>query len=196
MFLLLVACGNDNNEKVETDPNDETEIVEETPEDPAEEKEAGSNEDTNDSAEDQRDLTIGETGTFVTTIGTFEMTVEAAEIVGTELDGEESLFDELIVLDLTVKNVGDEAIVIEDIMHDMEITDDLEASGSSNGAEMFDSIELFEGELQPGEEKAGQFIGDIYTANEYYFGKAEGNVAAGTSNQVIWTIQDTEARNQ
>lgn len=102
----------------------------------------------------------------------------------------------MIVLDVRVKNIGDEVILAEEVMHDMEITIDLETSGSSNGAEEFDSIDVFEGETQPGEEKTGQFIGDIYTGDEYYFGKAEDNVAAGTSNQVMWTIPDVDSREE
>lgn len=183
VMTLLSACGQENEipESI-----DETEEVEEKVETPVEEE--------SEEVGDQIDLKIGDTGTFETTLGTYEMTLDGAEIVGTELDGEESLFDELIVLDLTIKNTGDDAFLIEEVMHDMEITEDMETSGSSNGAEMFDSIEMYEGELQPGEERSGQFIGDIYTGNEYYFKKAEGNVAAGTSNQVLWTIQDSEAR--
>ena len=163
---LLVACGNESK-----------------------------NEDINQDEENQLDLRVGDTGVFQSTWGTFELTVETAEIVGTELDGEESYLDELIVLDLTFKNIGDTEIRAEEIMHGMEITDDLEKdSGYSNGASIFESIDLFEGELQPGEERATQFIGYIKTAKEYFFRKNPGNVEAGTSNQVIWRIPDGEAR--
>lgn len=191
MATILAACSDNTNDQTDVKENEEIEKVEETEEDANEE---GSDQK-DDSVKDQRDLTIGETGTFQTTLGTYEVTLESAKIVGAELDGEASLLDELIVLDLTFKNIGDNVLLAEEIMHDMEITEDLEGSGFSNGAEEFDSIEVFEGEIQPGEEKVAQFIGDIYTGEEYFFGKAEGNVAAGTSNQVIWTIQDAEARN-
>lgn len=191
MATILAACSDDKNNQPDVKENDDIEKVEETEEDANEE----APDQGNDSVEDQRDLTIGETGTFQTTLGTYEVTLESAEIVGAELDGEASLFEELIVLELTFKNIGDDTLLAEEIMYDMQITDDLDTSGSSNGAEEFDSIEVFQGEIQPGEEKAAQFIGDIYTADEYFFRKAEGNVVAGTSNQVIWTITDAEARN-
>ncbi|MHA6252171.1 hypothetical protein [Oceanobacillus sp. CAU 1775] len=200
-IFTLSACStsddNDDNDKSAT-------ITTEAEEEGAATEDSNDIESTSDSSnglfevtqEDQRDLTIGDTGVFQTTLGTYEVTLHSAEIVGSELDGEPSLFDELIVLELTFKNIGDNVILAEEIMYDMEITDDLEASGSSNGAEMFDSLEVFEGEIQPGEEKNAQFIGDIYTADEYFFGKAEGNVAAGTSNQVIWVIPDNMARHE
>lgn len=189
--FLLIGCNDE--EDVEQEDKNAAEPTEEVQEQESEEDtEISSGEET---IEDQRDLTLGDTGTFETTLGTYEVTLHSAEIVGSELDGEPSLLDELIVLELTFKNIGDNIILAEEIMHDMEITENLEASGYSNGAEMFDSIDVFEGEIQPGEEKDAQFIGDIYTSDEYFFGKAEGNVAAGTSNQVIWTISDDEARN-
>ena len=185
LMTLLSACGQESDTPEKTTPVDETEEVEEKVES-----------STKEEIEDQVNLNIGDTGTFQTTLGTYDMTLDAAEIVGTELDGEESLFDELIFLDITIKNIGDDAFLIEEVMHDMVITDDIENSGASNGAEMFENIEIFEGELQPGEEKSGQFIGDIYSGDEYYFMKSTGNVAAGTSNQVLWTIQDSEARQE
>jgi len=195
MASILAACSEDKKEQ--TNQTDDSEEVEETEE--AEETEEDANEETQDqeegSIEDQRDLTIKETGTFQSTLGTYEVTLESAQIVGEELDGKASLYEELIVLDLTFKNIGDETLLAEEITADMQITDDLDTSGAYNGAEEFDSIEVFQGEIQPGEEKAAQFIGDIYTADEYFFRKAEGNVATGTSNQVIWTIPDEEARN-
>lgn len=83
-FCLLVACDYKENEMVETTQSYETEIVEES---------AEQSESKDEEVGDQRALVVGETGTFVTTLGTYEMTVESAEIVGTELDGEPSLFD-------------------------------------------------------------------------------------------------------
>lgn len=194
IISILASCNNDNNNQTDIKENDDIGEVVEREEDTNEESEEVAD-GTNDSVEDQRDLTLGETGTFKTTLGTYEVTLESAEIVGSELDGESSLLDELIVLELSFKNIGDNILLAEEIMYDMQITEDLETSGNPNGAEEFDSIDVFEGEIQPGEEKAAQFIGDIYTADQYFFSKAEGNVAAGTSNQVIWTIQDAEARN-
>src|SRR5699024_12451262 len=107
--------------------------VEETEE--AEETEEDANEETQDqeegSIEDPRDLTIKETGTFQSTLGTYEVTLESAQIVGEELDGKASLYEELIVLDLTFKNIGDETLLAEEIMADMQITDDLEIGRAS-----------------------------------------------------------------
>lgn len=194
---LLAAWGDDSDEK------DYQEVQNEQSEEKVDkEEEVDENESIESSSgifevteKDQLDLSVGDTGVFQSTLGIYELTVETAEIVGEELDGEGSLLEELIVLDLTFKNVGDNVLKVEEIMHSMEITDDLDGSGYPNGASEFESIDLFEGELQPGEERTTQFIGDIYTTDEYYFRKSPGNVAAGTSNQVIWTIADEEARN-
>jgi hypothetical protein len=218
--ITLAACngGSEDEANSEEDVNDEEVIeseeetedtVENTEEDTEveeENEEAGETEETSETdssdsemfevtEEDQLDLRVGDTGVLQTSIGTYELTVESAEIVGTELDGEESLLDELIVLDLTFKNIGDDVINAEDVMSILEISESQEGSGFPNGASEFDSIEEFTGEIQPGEERTAQFIGDIYTSEEYYFRQIVGTVASGASNEVVWTISDEEARN-
>lgn len=124
-IFLLAACGNDSDE-AENEQNEEVENVET-------EVEVDENESTESSSrifevteENQLDLSVGDTGVFQSTLGNYELTVETAEIVGEELDGEGSLLDELIVLNLTFKNVGDNVLKAEEIMHSMELTDDLD----------------------------------------------------------------------
>jgi len=144
--------------------------------------------------EDQLDLTVGDTGVFDTTLGKYEMTLNSAKLLGAEFDGEETLLDELILLDITIKNVSDNEMKIEELMESMGVSSDLDGSNSYDGAEDFDSIDKFAGVLAPGEEKSGQFITDVYTAEEYYFKKDTGNITGGSSNQVIWTIKADEAQ--
>lgn len=208
--MVLTACngGNEGEENTEEIVNESQGLPDDTEEDTDEDmnEEIEETEETNEDGsssngvfevteEDQLDLSVGDTGVLQTSIGTYELTVESAEIIGTELDGEESLLDELIVLDLTFKNIGDDVIIAEDVMSILEIGESHEGSGFPNGASEFDSIEEFEGEIQPGEERTAQFIGDVYTSEAYYFRQLAGTVAAEASNEVIWTIPDEEARN-
>lgn len=60
MASILAACSDDKNDQTDVKENDDIEKVEETEEDANEE----APDQGNDSVEDQRDLTIGETGTF------------------------------------------------------------------------------------------------------------------------------------
>lgn len=177
MFLtgVLVACSDGANDQAEDDDSKST---------------GGRFES---SVEDQLDLRIGDTGIADTTIGKFELTVDSAEIVGSELDGVESVLEEIIVLNLTFKNIGDEVIIAEDIMSMMGITDNIDGSNYHNNPEAFESIDTFEGELQPGEERKTQFVAHIYEADEYYFRMDPGNVASGSTNQILWTISAEEA---
>lgn len=145
--------------------------------------------------EPQLDLRLGDTGLVQTSIGTYELTIDSAEIVGTELDGEEALLDEIILLEMTFKNIDDKPIIAEHLMINLGLVTDLEGSDNTNAAASFDSIEFFEGEITPGEERKAQFIADTRTAEEYYFRTGTGSVAAGTQNEVLWTITDEEARN-
>lgn len=197
--FILTACGNDdppeNNTSAEEDTAEELANKTETEaSDENESEEAGENNESESTEEEPSDLGVGDTGVFETPLGDFELTVDSAEIVGEELDGEASILDELMVLDLTFTNIGDSVLDAEDLILIFEVTEMLEGSGYSNGAEDFDSIEVFEGEIQPGEERTAQFIADINLADEYYFRMNPGSAAAGSIDEIIWTISDEEAR--
>lgn len=210
---ILIACSDDGDSTAGNDQdtdNETTDTVDETEdnnenegsEDEDSEAEVENDDDSSDSSgglfdlteEDQVDLKIGDTATVQTSIGTYELTVDEAEIVGSELDGVSTELEQLIVLDLTFKNVDSEPLSAEDIMSSLGVTDILDGPNNHNSAEAYESIDDFEGELAPGEERKTQFIADVYTAEEYYFRQNPGVVAAGTSNDVMWTIPAGEAQ--
>ncbi len=143
-------------------------------------------------ADDQLDLSLGDTGSFVTTLGTYDMTVTSAELKGYEFEGIESELDDWVLLDVTIKNTSDKPLNVEDVMSSMDLTEDLEGSGYMDSSGAFDSVEEFEGEIGPGEEQSAQFIAYAYDADTYYFRKNSGNVAGGSSNQVIWNIDKSD----
>src|SRR5699024_3992619 len=103
-------------------------------------------------ADDQLDLSLGDTGSFVTTLGTYDMTVTSAESKGYEFEGIESELDDWILLDITIKNTSDKLLIAEDLMDPMELTEDLEGSGYMASSGAFEGVEEFEGEIEPGEE--------------------------------------------
>ena len=203
---LLAACNDSNEDTEENDiQNNETETAseannEESNEESNEEEEESNNTESEDDTdleitmEDQEGLGIGDTGTFETVLGDFELTLNSAQLVGEELDGIISELDNLILLELTVKNIDDKALIAEEIMQNMEVTEDLEGSGWSNYAIHFESVEAFEGDINPGEEMTAEFITYAYDAETYYLRQASGTVAAGYNNQVIWEIPAEEAK--
>ncbi|WP_339228215.1 DUF4352 domain-containing protein [Oceanobacillus sp. FSL K6-2867] len=204
--LLLGACSSDDSEPSEeidngtTEANDdETNESAETEEDNTEEK--NTEEDTdNDSnsggfntgTEDQEDLSIGDTGKFDSDLTTYEITLDEAQVLD-ELDGNTSQLDAYILLDITVKNTGDDAQSVQDLLYGLEVTDNLEMTGYQNYAESFDSVEEMTGELAPGEEVSGQFVTEIYEGENYYFRLRTGIAGSGSSNQVTWVIPAEEA---
>lgn len=195
--MLLIACSDDGNKtdgekrNIENNTEEDNKLNEELNNDDSSDSSSGNFKVTE---AEQTDLKIGDTAVVQTSIGTYELTVDSAEIVGSELDGEASLLDELIVLNLTFKNISDDILVAEDLMYNLGITTSLEGSNTSNNAEHFENIQVFEGEIAPGEEKQAQFIADVKTSDEYYFRPNPGVVANGTHNDLLWTIADEEAR--
>lgn len=193
-FSVLVACGND---EVETTPEDPvTEEVDDTEEVAAEnnDQETESNDGEIEVPESQTGLRIGETAIVQSTLGLYELTLNSAELIGTELDGEEALIDELIVLNFTYKNIGDKPFKGEDEMINFGIATEQDGYQNTNAAASFDSIEFFEGVIEPGETREAEFIADTEVADEYYFETGSGALAAGTYNEVSWTFTDEEAR--
>ena len=199
IIWALVACS-DKNESNEDDTNNEDSVENEESES-AESDSVEEDEDDDDlttllktieDADDQLDLSLGDTGSFVTTLGTYDMTVTSAESKGYEFEGIESELDDWILLDVTIKNTSDEPLDAEDLISSMELTEDLDGSGYSDSAGAFDEAEEFEGEIEPGEEKSAQFVAYAYESDTYYFRKNSGNIAGGSSNQLIWNINTSD----
>lgn len=199
IIWALVACS-DKNESNEDDANNEDSVENEENES-AESDSVEEDEDDDDlttlletieDVDDQLDLSLGDTGSFVTTLGTYDMTVTSAESKGYEFEGIESELDDWILLDVTIKNTSDEPLDAEDLISSMELTEDLEGSGYSDSAGAFDEAEEFEGEIEPGEEKSAQFVAYAYESDTYYFRKNSGNIAGGSSNQLIWNINTSD----
>ena len=199
IIWALVACS-DKNESNEDDTNNEDSVENEESESAESDSVEEDEEDddlttlleTIEDADDQLDLSLGDTGSFVTTLGTYDMTVTSAESKGYEFEGIESELDDWILLDVTIKNTSDEPLDAEDLISSMELTEDLEGSGYSDSAGAFDEAEEFEGEIEPGEEKSAQFVAYAYESDTYYFRKNSGNIAGGSSNQLIWNINTSD----
>lgn len=206
MILIgaLAACGNSEHDTAETEQAEKQDNLQEETEESEIEEQVDEGADSVQSeendleiiVEDQEGLGIGDTGIFDTVVGDFELTLNKAELVGKELDGEPSRIDDLIRLELTLKNIDNATILAEEVMSNMEVTHRLEGQGTVNYAEYFESARLFEGVIEPGEELTADFITDVYTAETYYLRRDSGNVAAGYSNQVIWTIPAEEAKQE
>ncbi|CDO01811.1 hypothetical protein BN988_00257 [Oceanobacillus picturae] len=209
LTIVITACNGESEEANNNEPNENSTPAENestksnssiTTEDSETSEEISDNEKTTDNEtseqtiEDQLNLAIGDTGTFDTTLGTYDITLNSAKIIEEELDGEASQLDNLILLDITVRNTSDRSLQVEDLLANLEVTHDLEGTGSSNAADYFDSVDEIAGEIAPEEEVNGQFIADISKEEKYFFRKKVGNIAAETSNQVIWTIPAEEAK--
>lgn len=209
--MLLGACGDDKKKNENENNAPDVNLNEEQNKGNEEENNSVSNEEnnignneTNENTNsekpskgdtgDQLDLKIGDTGTFDTVLGKYDMTLNSAELVDGEIEGEKSTRDGFIILELTIKNVGEAPVDLEDIIVSMEVASNLDHSGSTDHAAGFDTLKEFDGELAPGEEESAQFMTIVDDTENYYFRKLVGNIASGSSNQVIWTFSADEAK--
>lgn len=184
-LLLLSACSDKKeSEKEDTPEAEEENDAEETAEDPQETEEV----------EDQLELSIGDTGVFKSSLGTYEMTVHEAELLGKKFEGVESARDNIILLNITIENTSNEQLLVDEIMADMEITDDLDEAGSGDTGIGFDSTDPLKGSLEAGQEMTGHFLTTVNKSKRYYFRLDPDVVKDIDSNQVIWEIQKKDLK--
>lgn len=182
--LVLSACSDKEENETEDTPEKEEENEVEEVEEPQETEEV----------EDQLELSIGDTGIFESPLGTYEITVNEAELLGKKFEGVESTRDDIILLDITVKNTSDEQLLVDEIMDPMEVTDDLDEAGSGDNGIGFDSIDPLKGSLEAGEEMTGHFLTTVNKSKTYYFRLDPDVVKEHDSNQVIWEIKKKDLK--
>ncbi|WP_413377887.1 DUF4352 domain-containing protein [Alkalihalobacillus sp. 1P02AB] len=142
--------------------------------------------------EDQLDLSIGDTGQVSSTLGAFEMTVDSIS-KEVELDGKSSPLDFYLVVDVTLKNIGDKTYNAEDIAGSYRITNVPDGSGQSDITNNLDSIDKLTGDLEPGEEISGKLVFDVQGEGEQYL-KINGGLIASDAvhNDTVWTFTEDE----
>lgn len=202
-IVFLTACTSDSNKEKNTETAiEETEkkvgsdkSVETLGENKKEEDSADKNNDVDISSgefKDQTDLKIGDTGRAASTIGNYEITLKSIKLQN-ELDGKKPLNAYLFITDLDIKNIGDKPINSEDIVTGLEITSNLEGSGYNDFSKFYKSLNVFNGEISPGETVSGQAIFDEMESEQYYIRITEGLVGSGAvKNQLIWNFSKSE----
>jgi len=125
LFTLVVftGCGSvndeiDDNTNGNTNQHEENELSEEIKEDEEkneqpvsiedneEEKESEGGNSTSSAFDNQFDLSIGESGSLSSTVGVYKITINGAEVMD-EYEGEQSALDVLVLLDVTLENIGE-----------------------------------------------------------------------------------------
>ncbi|KMK74524.1 hypothetical protein AB990_20210 [Alkalihalobacillus pseudalcaliphilus] len=141
---------------------------------------------------DQLDLGIGDTAQISSNQGAYEITIHSVKHEE-EIEGNSSMFDSFIVVDLTVKNIGEATIDAYDPVNILDQTYSLDSSGSNDFSTDFESIDSISGELQPGEEVTGQAVFHIDTSEEQFIRVQPGLIAAdGVYNDAVWTFTEDE----
>nr|WP_276569434.1 DUF4352 domain-containing protein [Shouchella lehensis] len=203
-FSVLAACSNDQeaipqegNESTDEEVNgtEETEVEEgsgliERNTDDDEEDTNGSSPNLGEgSTEDQIDLTVGDTGTIETTIQHFELTIDSVAM-DSNLDGEKPDLDTFILVDVTIKNLHNEPLKLEETVEIFEVTSDLDGGGYWPVSELYDvDVDELSGELSTNESVSGQILFENNEGEEHYIRIRSGLVAASAvKNQVIWTL--------
>lgn len=177
-LLLIVACGSngtgsEQNEGNSNNANPDNEV---------------------EQASDEK-LRLGDTGTLKDTIGEYEVTPTAFEITKS-VDGDvpshaDTHDDDFIIVDITIKNIGDSALEGPDITRSGVVLADDNDLKSDNRWD-YEWGDQITSEIQPGEEVDGQLVFER-PPSEYYeliFGYGLSSV----SSQATWYFEPDEAK--
>ncbi len=207
---LLAACGDNSDDEVtdvDTPEDNEEELQDDdtdtdgVEEDSEEKSETDEETDSNDgdsvgsgSFEDQEDLSIGDTAEISTNTGEYEVTINSV-LKMDEVDDRPSQLGFFILADVTVKNIGDQGLQAEDTIDILELTYNLDATGSGgDNSQHFDSIDGLSGEIESGEEMTGELIFEAHDYEELYIRVNSGLVASGAvHNNAVWKFDVSEA---
>lgn len=180
---LLVGCSSD----------DEGANVDNTKEVSSEKK---NNEDSSTSSTDQEDslstsnediLKIGETGKVESNFGYYEMTLHSFKLLE-DFHEEKLMNDVFIVVDFSVKNVGEEPLRGEDVYW-ADLFDDQDLL---QGNEFFDSVKQLPDEIAPGDTAEGEFVFDT-SESEFYRLVLNYGALDNLATSVTWEFTPDEA---
>ncbi len=192
--ILLIGCSSDNNEQ---QPQEDEQPTTETNSDVSEDENGnGENEESDsDSKETSSDnssgvLSLGETGTVESTIGDYEITFNSFQLLE-EMEGESAEGEEVFVLvDAKVTNTGEDSLNGKDLYTASIFSDD---GLSAENTFYYESINLFEGTIEPGASMEGQFL-FISSASDTYE-LVYNNSLGALATVLTWEFSADEASN-
>ncbi|MEK3887596.1 DUF4352 domain-containing protein [Bacillus sp. FSL K6-3431] len=210
-ITIFAACSSNSNEKENDEPikenntgegtgeaNQSKDVDEQTKDENETSGDKENNEEKSNTSsgdfKDQTDLKIGDSGQAESTLGKHEITIHSVKMLD-EIDGEAAMFDHFFVAEITLKNIGDKPIDAEDTIASLEITEDLEGSGSGDDSSFFNSIEALTGTIEPGQSIKGEAVFDGREANTYYIRTVSGLIASGAvKNKTTWIFEKSETQ--
>lgn len=209
-LAILAGCSSDETDQVDNEVKTGEKIEKESSSSDEDNKETEAKSDTTTSNDtktknetntkssgtpkDQENLKIGDTATIESTLGKFEVTLESVKGVK-EIDGEESLLGNLLITQLTVKNVGEKAFNTEDQIDTLEMVTDIKGEGSPDDSAHFESLKKLTGNLEPGESVSGEAVFEAYESDEYLLmTKRSYRVGNTVYNNAVWTIKKSEVK--
>ncbi|MEN0642153.1 DUF4352 domain-containing protein [Alkalicoccobacillus gibsonii] len=204
---VLLGCNNNNEvveegATVENNSNDDSSSSEnETStegfpdkEDFGSEENSTSNNHSQALYDDQDDLKIGDSGSVETTLATYQVTLDGLEIVE-QMNGVEPEMEVFVVADVTIKNVGENTIDINDSLLIWDISQRDEGGSYSERSQVYDVLDPFDGELEPGEEQTGQLLYENYDSEEHFIRVREGLLSSSAvKNKVTWSFSKEETQ--
>ena len=202
MIVLLIACSSDGDNETESEGNDP--VTEKENNGSAENNDESDDSDSEDSDNDTTEsdneektsssdgeiLSLGETGVVESTLGEYEITFESFQLLD-ELEDQNNEDQIFIVLDVTVKNIGDEPLEGKHL-YTSRLFDD---EGTSQEATFyFESVDIMEGTIEPGDSMEGEFVFGARKSSES-FELVYNHALSSLATELTWEFNVDEASN-
>lgn len=197
-LILIVGCSKDKDDtgSPKKNPSDEATEENENTNSQSNDKQKDDNEsDSEEPAEDQLGLKLGETG-IVENNDKMEVTLKSAsyeeEVGGIGPNDDDGIY---IIVDVTIKNIGDTAFDGKNIFTPDIATDNSEEPMAYiNNAldEQRDGVKLLDGELKPGDTVNGKLYFDAKKGKKYKI--AFGHKSSQIVTKASWEFDDSEIK--
>ena len=143
---------------------------------------------------DQTELKIGDTGQAESTLGKYEITVNSVQMKD-EINGKTPEIDHLFIIEYSVKNIGDKPIDAMETIKTLQLTVNLEGSGSGENTQHYPPSNPIAGTIEPGQSVTGEAVYQGFDAERYFIRTDPGLIAAGAvKNDTIWRFTKNEAQ--
>ncbi len=179
-MVLLAACAEKNSDQVAGDLSDKETV---TPNEDSTSVKVENVSSDKGKAEDAI-LELGESGIMSNPVGKYEITVKSVRTLD-KLGEFDPLMDLFFVFTVSIKNIGDKAILGEEVA----VSDLFRDETSRQGSFLHEDIDNFKGEIAPGETVEGEIVFNQAISEDYslVFGSS-----LITSNKLTWNFDYEE----
>ncbi|MFC0526021.1 DUF4352 domain-containing protein [Pontibacillus salicampi] len=185
LLLTVAACSGEQSDENNSDTSSNGESGQES-------SQQNEKDESTDNEQNKETLSIGDSGTFDTTIGKYKFTLDEVSFEK-NVEGEESMAGVFVVTGVTIENKGDEPFTVNDVTSSLYVMNPETSTRDIPLA--IGEMPKFEGEISPGESVEGKLFFDMEEDGDAYELQMNYVTKEGASGEAVWKFTTDEAAN-